>query len=112
MPATPIAFPLQLAGRASALLLCLMLTACIYVPRTRITPDPQCQGVQKSMVLEEQKIEALHSCNHSNCVGVLVSAGVVAAASVVVSGSIAVVGNVVYWVERESKCLRAAQQDG
>ena len=63
------------------------------------------------MVLEEQKIEMLHSCNHSNCVGVLVGAGVVAAASVVVSGSIAVVGNVVYWVERESKCLRNQTQD-
>jgi hypothetical protein len=89
-----------------ALPLCLMLAACIYVPRTRVSADPECQGVQKSMVIEPQKIEALQGCNNSNCIGVLVSAGIVAAASVVVSGSIAVVGNVVYWVEREGKCLR------
>lgn len=88
--------------------LCLLLTACIYVPRTRVTPDTECQGVQKSMVIEEQKIASLQSCNQSNCVGVLVAAGIVTAASVVVSGSIAVVGNVVYLVERESKCLRNA----
>ena len=89
-----------------ALPLCLMLAACIYVPRTRVSPDPECQGVQKSMVIEPQQIEALQGCNNSNCVGVLVSVGIVAAASVVVSGSIAVVGNVVYWAERQGKCLR------
>jgi hypothetical protein len=88
-----------------------MLAACIYVPRTRITDDPQCQGVQKSMVIEAQKIESLKGCNNKNCVGLLVSAGIVAAASVVVSGSIAVVGNVVYWVEREGKCLLNQSQN-
>jgi hypothetical protein len=107
----PFPNPIQSAARATALFSCLLLAACIYVPRTRIAEDPQCQGVQKSMVIEAQKIESLQGCNHSTCVGVLVSAGVVAAASLVVSGSIAVVGNVVYWVEREGKCLRNQSQD-
>jgi hypothetical protein len=34
-----------------------------------------------------------------------VAVGAVAAASVVVSGSIVVVGNVVYWLEKQGKCL-------
>lgn len=108
MSSTTFSFIPHFPARFTVLLMCLMLTACIYVPRTRIAHDAECQGVQKSMVIEPQKIQALQGCNNSNCIGVLVSAGVVAAASVVVSGSIAVVGNVVYWVEREAKCLKNA----
>lgn len=93
-------------GRRLALLLCLTLSACVYVPRTKIADDPECQGVQKSMVLEEQQVTVMQGCTNNSCLTVLAGAGLVTAASVVVSGSIAVVGNVVYWVERESKCAR------
>lgn len=93
-------------GRRLALLLCLTLSACVYVPRTKIADDPECQGVQKSMVLEEQQVSVLQGCTNNTCLAMLAGAGIVTAASVVVSGSIAVVGNVVYWVERESKRSR------
>ena len=35
----------------------------------------------------------------------LASAGLVTAASAVVSGSIALVGNVIYWFEKQGRCL-------
>ncbi len=107
-----LTYPLNVnrLSRPLVLPLALVLTACVYVPRTRIAHDAECQGVQKSMVIEAQKNQAFQDCNNTNCVDALVSAGIVAAASVVVSGSIAVVGNVVYWVEREVKCLRNQPQ--
>ena len=36
----------------------------------------------------------------------MVSAGATAAASAIVSGSIVIVGNVVYWFEKQGRCLR------
>jgi hypothetical protein len=36
----------------------------------------------------------------------LVAAGATAAASAVISGSIVVAGNVVYWFEKQGRCVR------
>jgi len=88
------------------LLISFALAGCIYVPRTKVVDDPECESVRRSMVLEEKKISELQKCSDSGCVAVLVGAGIVSATSAVISGSIAVVGNAVYWVEREKTCRR------
>jgi hypothetical protein len=81
------------------------VAGCIYVPRTKVVDDPGCQSVRRSVVLEEQKISNLQQCTNNGCLGQLISVGIISAASVVVSGSIVIVGNVVYWIEREKKCV-------
>jgi hypothetical protein len=81
------------------------LQGCIYVPRTTTTYDEQCNVNRRQLTLEPTQIAGFGGCAGRDCAYLLVAAGAVAAASVVVSGSIVVVGNVVYWIEREGKCL-------
>jgi len=94
----------------SAILIALALQACVFVPRTHTLDDPECQGVQKRMVLESEQVAVMHGCANNGCLAVLAAAGVITAASAVVSGSIAVIGNVVYWIERRSNCVKGAAQ--
>ena len=82
------------------------LTACIVVPRTTQTYDPDCQIYVRQMTLEAQQIGYFAGCANDGCVVLLATAGVIAAGSAVVSGSIAVVGNVVYWAEKQQRCIR------
>jgi hypothetical protein len=92
-----------------ALLFCLLaLQACVVVPRTVETYDPDCRVQTKRMELEAVQLASLQGCHQHDCAAWLVAAGATAMASAVVSGSIAVVGNVVYWFERQGRCVRAA----
>lgn len=88
------------------LVLCFEITACIYVPQTKVVDEPGGHSILRWMLLEERIIFKLQNCSDNGCVAVLVGTGIVSAASAVKSGSIAVVGNVVYWAERERTCLR------
>jgi hypothetical protein len=90
---------------AGSLISVVVLSACIVVPQTRETYDPECRVLTRQVTLEAAVLGQFHSCQGRGCELVLVSAGVVTAASAVVSGSIALVGNVVYWFEKQGRCL-------
>lgn len=90
----------------AAAVLASSLMACIVVPRTTQTYDPDCQIYVRQMTLQAQQIGYFAGCANDGCVVLLATAGVIAAGSAVVSGSIAVVGNVVYWAEKQQRCVR------
>jgi hypothetical protein len=93
------------AGRRVVLAaLAAALSACIVVPRTVSTYDPQCRTHTRQMTLEVAAVGGFHNCAGDACAAMLASFGVVAAASAVVSGSIVLVGNIVYWFERQQGC--------
>jgi len=83
-----------------------LLQACVFVPRTTLVFDEDCQIEARQMVLELQQVGALVSCHGDGCAAVLAGAGLVAAASAVVSGSIVIAGNIVYWFEKQGACQR------
>ena len=82
----------------------LALQACVVVPQTRETYDPNCRVMRKEVRLETTIVGRLQACQGDACVAVLVATGVVTAATAVVSGSIAVIGNVAFWFERQGQC--------
>lgn len=82
------------------------LAACVVVPRTVEVYDEACRVHVKQMTLEAAQIGRFGGCYNEGCLALLVATGAVAAASAVVSGSIAVVGNIVYWAEKQGRCVR------
>ena len=86
---------------------CWLLSACIVVPRTQEVYDEGCRIHVKQITLEAAQIGHFGACYNDGCLTLLVATGAVAVASAVVSGSIAVVGNIVYWAERQGRCLRS-----
>lgn len=100
MPALP--------RRLAAPLIATALAGCVVVPQTREVYDPDCKVTHKQIVLEAGVVVGLHHCSGDGCAAMLATYGVVAVASAVVSGSIAVVGNVLYWAEKQGRCLRPA----
>lgn len=89
-----------------SLLLPLLLSACVVVPRTEIVFDDDCKIQKRQMVLDVQQVGYFGGCVNNGCVALLVGVGAVATASAVISGSIAVIGNVVYWLERRGQCFK------
>ena len=85
----------------------LALQACVVVPQTRETYDPNCRVMRKEVRLETTIVGRLQACQGDACVAVLVATGVVTAATAVVSGSFAVIGNVAFWFERQGQCNAA-----
>lgn len=96
----------SMAFTARAGLLAAALAGCIVVPQKQWVYDPECKTHTHQVTLEAAYLGGFHSCAGDGCVAMLAAMGVVTAASVVVSGSIALVGNVVYWMERQGRCLR------
>lgn len=95
----------------SRLTLCiaaLALAGCVVVPQTREVYDPDCQVHHKQIVLEAAVIGHFGSCGGDACAAAMATFGIVAVATAVVSGSIAVVGNVLYWAEKQGRCVRPA----
>lgn len=84
----------------------LTLAGCIVLPQTEVVYDPECQMHTRQVTLQAAYIGGFQRCAGDGCVAMLAAAGLVTAASAVVSGSIAIVGNVVYWMERQGRCLR------
>ena len=84
----------------------LALTGCIVVPTTQTVYDRECQVHTRQVVLQTAVIGGFHSCSGDACAAMLATMGIVTAASVVVSGSIALVGNVVYFLEKQGRCVR------
>jgi len=58
------------------------------------------------MDLQPVQIAAISGCSDDGCAALLVAAGATAAASAVISGSIVIAGNVVYWFEKQGRCVR------
>jgi len=88
-------------------LICAALQACVYLPSTIETYDPECQNVAKHMALQEVQVAAIYNCQNQSCVAMIVAVGATTAASVIVSGSVVIVGNIAYWLERQATCRRA-----
>jgi hypothetical protein len=84
-----------------------LLAGCIMVPVTHEVYDRDCQVNAHHMTLEAVQVGAIAHCRGDECAALLVFVGATAAASAVVSGSIVVVGNVVYWFEKQGRCVRA-----
>ena len=82
------------------------LAGCIVLPQTEIVYDPDCKVHTRQVTLQAAYVGGFQRCAGDGCVAMLAAAGLVTAASAVVSGSIAIVGNVVYWLERQGRCLR------
>jgi hypothetical protein len=93
-------------GSGFVSLLVLVLQGCVYVPRTAVVYDADCQVTSKQMELQPVQIAAIAGCSNEGCAALLVAAGATAAASAVISGSIVVAGNVVYWFEKQGRCVR------
>jgi hypothetical protein len=94
--------------RLTSCLAALTLAGCVVVPQTREVYDPDCQVHHKQIVLEAGVIGHFGSCGGDACATAMAAYGIVAVASAVVSGSIAVVGNVLYWAEKQGRCVRPA----
>ncbi|HLL13179.1 MAG TPA: hypothetical protein VK570_19100 [Rubrivivax sp.] len=88
--------------------LLMLLQACIVVPQIREAYDPECRVQTRQVTLEAAVLGHFHGCQGRGCEVMLASAGLVTAASTVVSGSIAMVGNVLYWFEKQGRCLGPA----
>lgn len=88
------------------------LCGCVFVPRTTTTFDEDCQTESHHMVLDADQLGSLGHCANQGCVAELVAMGAVATASAIVSGSIVVTGNVVYWIEKQGRCISAAHPAG
>ena len=84
----------------------LALAGCIIVPTTQTVYDRECQVHTRQVVLQTAVIGGFHSCAGDACAAMLATMGIITAASVVVSGSIAIVGNVVYFLEKQGRCMR------
>lgn len=83
-----------------------VIGGCVVVPHTSVVYDQDCHIEAHHMELEAQQVVSLVGCRNEGCVAVLVASGAVAAASAVVSGTIVVTGNVVYWFEKQGRCVR------
>jgi hypothetical protein len=92
--------------RLPPLVLALLLSGCVLVPRTVHQYDPECQVVVRKMELEPVQFASIGGCSNQGCVALVAAAAVTAAASALVSGSIVVAGNTVFWLERQGQCLR------
>ena len=82
-----------------------LLASCIYLPRTTEVYDASCAVTARHMTMELHQVGAIGRCQGQRCAELLVAAGAVGAVSAVVSGSIVVTGNVVYWFEKQGRCM-------
>ncbi len=98
---------MQTTTRCLALSAVILLSACVYIPRTTLVYDHECKAMAKQLVLEGGQVAAIQRCENQGCIALIVGASVVTAATIVVSGSIVVVGNIVYWLERKARCQPA-----
>ena len=94
------------AFSASLFLALLCLEGCVYLPTTTAVYDADCQVAARKMALQPVQIAAIGGCTNEGCAALLVAAGATAAVSAVISGTIVVAGNVVYWFEKQGRCMK------
>ena len=99
---------MQIKGGCLASAVAILVSACVYVPRSTLVYDHECKVMAKQLVLEGGQVAAVQHCENQGCIALIVGASVVTAATIVVSGSIVVVGNIAYWLERKATCQRGS----
>lgn len=82
-----------------------VLGGCVYVPKTTTTYDEKCRFYKRHMTLEVQQVGVIAGCAGDACIAALTLFGAASAATAIVSGSVVVVGNVVYWLEKQGRCM-------
>jgi hypothetical protein len=88
----------------AAVLACALLPACVFVPVTRESYDPDCQVLTHHMELQAIQFGAISSCSDQACKALVITAAGVTAVSAIISGSIVVMGNAAYWSEWRVGC--------
>jgi hypothetical protein len=89
---------------AAVLAASLLASACVVVPVTTTSFDPDCRVVTYHMELKMVELVKIQACSSNGCeIEVLAGLGVTAV-STIVSGSIVVIGNVAYWAEHRASC--------
>lgn len=94
------------AGRVlAAAALCAATSACVYVPKTVIRYDDECEIGFNHMVLTSEQVSLMVSpCSGTSCAEMAIAMLVVTPVSAIVSGSIVLAGNTVYWMQKQGRC--------
>jgi hypothetical protein len=80
----------------------LILGGCAYYPKKVEIYDTDCNIQFKKLILEKDNTNMrVKNCENEACIASLLAIPMQA----FVAGSIVVAGNVVYWLEKEGKCL-------
>ena len=74
----------------------------MVVPKKVMVYDKACDIHYRQLSLTMEELNGFYNCQDEMCMAGLLAVPVVSA---FVSGSIVVVGNVVYWLEKEGRCL-------
>lgn len=89
-------------GLLNLVAICCFVSACMIVPKQVSRYDADCNIHYKQLRLTEIELNNFNACNDEACLVVLLAIPV---ASTIISGSIVIAGNVVYWLEKEGRCL-------
>jgi hypothetical protein len=90
---------------AIAVLAGVLTSACVVVPVTTTSYDPDCRVVTHHMELQAVQVAAINGCSNQGCAAMVLAASGVIAVSAIISGSIVVIGNVGYWAEWRAGCV-------
>lgn len=82
----------------------ILVSGCIYVPKTVHRYDEACQILIREAELDRSSVGQISRCEDEGCIGAVLQAGFVSAGSAIISGSIVLVSNVAYWIEKEANC--------
>ncbi len=85
---------------------------CVFYPKKVEYYEGDCDIQVRKLTLESEQMQG--GCTGGNNSGdnakaCLVLVLAVSASSAIISGSIVVVGNVVYWLEKQGKCIAKAK---
>lgn len=95
--------------KVSVLLLATFLSGCIVTTEVVERYDEDCQIHTRHVVLNSSQWGMLGECSDTReCTSKLLGAGLISATTAVVSGSVVIVGNAVYWLEKQGRCQRKA----
>ncbi len=100
--------------RTSAASICLLalLGGCVYLPHTTVAYDAECGILERRMTLQLHQVGYFARCQNEGCAELLVLAGAVSAVSAVISGSVVVAGKMVYWLEKQGRCINHKHKPG
>ena len=102
-----------------AMVLILLLSACVYVPKQIMHYDEECDIELKKYVLKKEDLSpsqvhvGIESCADETCValflGHLAGYAIIGPLSAVVSGSVVITGNTIHWLEKQGRCHTAKE---
>lgn len=90
---------------ACGLLATVMLSGCVFFPRTTPSYTGDCQIVEQRLTLDSVPVRlGSGGCTGEACLLILAVYGGVTAGTAVVSGSVVLIGNTLYWLEKKGRC--------